>query len=778
MAPRTGTGDAVAAVAVDASLAVQPAPLAPAVVRREGPARVGLFVGREWSWPPAFIEAVNSRDAGVVAEFAKIGGAALRRSVSVRRAASTASRTRCRCTARTSSRRRSQGATVVNNPFMWTRRRQVLRRRARPRSSASRARRRSCCRTGSTSPASCPSESLRNLEYPLDWQGIADYVGLPCILKDAHGGGWKEVYICHTLEELIHNYNTTGLLTMIVQEFIEWEHFVRCLVIGRTEVLPMKYDPKARKYIVEHAHLSPELGARIVHDARKLCNALGYDMNSMEFAIRDGVPYAIDFMNSGAGHGHQLAHAGVLPLGGRQDGRPRDPPRHAAALGAARGRVGVALRCRSIVTGHPERGGGPVAAYHELLAGSAGEQLAADTQGALDGQLLRRGLVFGDRKLCTVLRPRLYRPEEFRRLTTRVTPLMRAFGQAFGAAMREPGVLAQFRLAEWEHALLDTYAGFGSPSPTSRLDLFVIDPSPDGSGARLGGAAPSEGSMALTEYNGEVPAGAAYADALAEAFMDVPAMREFARTWRVWPILSHHGVVHVLLDAWRQFSGTRTKPRIAILDWRDVPTYAEFVLYRDHFTRARHRERHRRPARQPSTATASCGATACRSTSSTSACCCTSWCRSMGLDNPVLRAVRERAVCMVNSPRSKILHKKASLAVLSDERNASFYDAESQRAIDAFVPWTRVVEERRTTHGGRDVDLIEPCEPHRERLVLKPNDDYGGAGIVLGWTVTMASGTRRWRRRSRSRTSCRSACRFRRSRTRAWSTAPSRSSTG
>jgi hypothetical protein len=146
-------------------------------------------------------------------------------------------------------------------------------------------------------PGIVPSESLGNLEYPLDWQGIADYVGMPCVLKDAHGGGWKEVYICHSLQELIHHYNHSGLLTMIVQEFIEFEHFVRCLVIGREEVLPMKYDPKERKYVVDHAHLTAELGTRIVGDARKLCNALGYDMNSMEFAIRGGVPYAIDFMN-------------------------------------------------------------------------------------------------------------------------------------------------------------------------------------------------------------------------------------------------------------------------------------------------------------------------------------------------------------------------------------------------------------------------------------------------------------------------------------------------
>jgi hypothetical protein len=140
-------------------------------------------------------------------------------------------------------------------------------------------------------------ESLRNLEFPLDWQGIVEYVGLPCILKDAHGGGWRDVYVCRSLDELIHHYDTSGLLTMIVQEFIEWEHFVRCMCLGQEEILPMKYDPRARKYLVEHDHLSPALGARIVKDATTIVKALGYDMNSIEFAVRGGVPYAIDFMN-------------------------------------------------------------------------------------------------------------------------------------------------------------------------------------------------------------------------------------------------------------------------------------------------------------------------------------------------------------------------------------------------------------------------------------------------------------------------------------------------
>ena len=92
-------------------------------------------------------------------------------------------------------------------------------------------------------------------------------------------------------------YNDSGLLTMVVQEFIAWEQYIRCLCLGQSEVLPMKYDPHARKYHVEHDHLSPALGKRVIDDSLKLVKALGYDMNSVEWAVKDGVPYAIDFMN-------------------------------------------------------------------------------------------------------------------------------------------------------------------------------------------------------------------------------------------------------------------------------------------------------------------------------------------------------------------------------------------------------------------------------------------------------------------------------------------------
>jgi hypothetical protein len=106
-----------------------------------------------------------------------------------------------------------------------------------------------------------------------------------------------------------------------------------------------------------------------------------------------------------------------------------------------------------------------------------------------------------------------------------------------------------------------------------------------------------------------------------------------------------------------------------------------------------------------------------------------------GLDHAVVRAVRDRAVCMVNSCRCKILFKKASLAVLSDERNAALYSAYQLAAIHKHIPWTRVLEERKTTIDRNPIDLVPYTLANKDTLVLKPNDDYGGKGIVLGWTV-------------------------------------------
>lgn len=256
--------------------------------------KVGLLVGREWSFPPAFIEEVNERDAGVTAEYVKLGGTRMDEpnpyAVIIDRISHEVPYYRSYLKNAV-----LQGVRVVNNPFMWTADDKYF--------EASLA-----TKLGVASPKTfvLPNkeyvpgivhpDSLRNLDV-VDWDGIVDYLGPPCVLKDAHGGGWKDVYICETKEELIHHYDQTGLLTMVVQEFIHWDHYVRCMCLGQSEVLPMKYDPRERKYYVEHEHLTPELGERIVDDSLRLVQALGYDMNTVEWAIQDGVPYAIDFMN-------------------------------------------------------------------------------------------------------------------------------------------------------------------------------------------------------------------------------------------------------------------------------------------------------------------------------------------------------------------------------------------------------------------------------------------------------------------------------------------------
>ena len=259
------------------------------------PLKIGLLVGREWSWPPKFIEEVQRLDAGVTAEYVKLGGTRMNEpcpyAVLIDRISHEVPYYRSHL-----KNAALQGATVINNPFMWTADDKFF--------EASLAAKLGVAHPKTVVlpnkdyvPGIVPNESLRNLIYPLDWKAIVEYTGLPCVLKDAHGGGWKNVAICYSVDELIYHYNQSGLLTMVVQEFIKWEHYVRCLCVGQEDVLPMKYDPGQRKYFVEHDHLGAELGRRVVDDSLKLVRALGYDMNSVEWAVRDGVPYAIDFMN-------------------------------------------------------------------------------------------------------------------------------------------------------------------------------------------------------------------------------------------------------------------------------------------------------------------------------------------------------------------------------------------------------------------------------------------------------------------------------------------------
>ena len=356
--------------------------------------------------------------------------------------------------------------------------------------------------------------------------------------------------------------------------------------------------------------------------------------------------------------------------------------------------------------------------YHDLLT----PEVAADSHDWLHRQLAERGLEFGGRMLCSVLRPRFLSFSEYQVLSRQCALVLSAFEKARAAAMKDAKLRSQFGLTDWEEVLIHDDPGFRDASPTSRLDAFFAEGA-DGSGLKF------------TEYNAETPAGAGYGDALTRAFLSLPVMAEFRQEYNCLPLPAAPGVQHSLLDAYRQWSGTREAPRIAIVDWSDVPTRSEFVLFCDFFREngldcviADPREMEYRNGKLYSGDY--------HVTLIYKRVLIDELIDQCGLESDVVRAVREKAVCMVNPFRCKLLHKKASLAVVGDERNEHLFSREERISVMKHVPWTRIVEERSTEFDGKKIDLIDWISQNRKRLVLKPNDDYGGRGIVLGWTVS------------------------------------------
>jgi hypothetical protein len=260
---------------------------------------VGLLVGRENTFPAPFLDMVNSRGAehGVSAELATLGGTpeleAPRHAVIVDRISHEIPYYRAHLKSVA-----LLGTTVINDPFWWEADEKFF--------ECTLAR-----RLGVAVPKTVvlPNKqyipeidhklSLRNLQYPLDWEKAVEYTGLPAVLKPNTGGGWKDVFIVNTIDQLIAAYDQTGLKTMILQEFIDWDDYVRCICIGRENILPIRYNPRApfeERYVISRP-VDGALRDHAVRDATTLVDALGYDMDTVEFAVKDGVLYAIDFLN-------------------------------------------------------------------------------------------------------------------------------------------------------------------------------------------------------------------------------------------------------------------------------------------------------------------------------------------------------------------------------------------------------------------------------------------------------------------------------------------------
>ncbi len=262
--------------------------------------RIGILAGREVTFPESIIRNISEKGNGeVVAEMVKVGGIRLdqekKYDVIIDRISHEIPYYRSML-----KRMALEGTYVINNPFWWSADDKFFNFAL-------------AAKIGVAIPKTVllpqhayikdiTSESLRNLEFPIDWQGIVEHVGFPAFLKPHDGGGWKNVSKVHSLEELWTEYNQSGTLCMTLQEGIEYDQFVRCYCVGKEKVLIMPYDPSkpylsGMQYVRVENYLTPELHARVEKDVRTICEALGYDLNTVEFAIKDGIPYAIDFMN-------------------------------------------------------------------------------------------------------------------------------------------------------------------------------------------------------------------------------------------------------------------------------------------------------------------------------------------------------------------------------------------------------------------------------------------------------------------------------------------------
>ena len=357
-----------------------------------------------------------------------------------------------------------------------------------------------------------------------------------------------------------------------------------------------------------------------------------------------------------------------------------------------------------------------VARYHDLLTN---QELAESSRATLDDGLERAKLIFGGRRLSPYLRPHFVTETDFARITRICETVWSAIQKVKDAAVEDESIVARLGLTEIERELVAIDPGYKAVSPTARLDSFLT-------AARY----------SFVELNGESPAGIAYADAAYDIFSSLPVMKEFAKHYNVRPMYGRPFMLEVLLKSYEEFLGhtPERRPRIAIVDLPGVPTVSEFELFRDYFESNGY----------PSVICTPQELEFRDNRLSVSG-------QEIDIvykrllvneylpivnDYPaLLNAYRAGAICLVNSFRSKLIHKKALFAVLTDKRHAALFSAAELAAIREHVPWTRIVRDEQSDYDDAPINLLEFVRHNSERLVLKPNDDYGGHGITIGWNV-------------------------------------------
>jgi hypothetical protein len=358
-----------------------------------------------------------------------------------------------------------------------------------------------------------------------------------------------------------------------------------------------------------------------------------------------------------------------------------------------------------------------VAHYDQLLEDS---ELSESSRLMLDKGLEGARLIFGGRRLTPYLRPHFVMEDDWTRVTQICETVWGALQKVKDAAIGNEELLNELGITEIERDLVTIDPKYKQVSPTARLDSFL-----------------TEEAYSFVELNGESPAGIAYADSATEIFQSLPIMQKFAEQYDIQGFEGRPKLLDVLLKAYEEFCDGKTeqKPIIAIVDLKDLPTQKEFELFKDYF----------------------------ESNGYTALICSpeelefdgknlifkgvvidvvykrllvNEYLPIMETAPALLDAYRAGAICMVNSFRSKMVHKKAIFAVLTNEKYSHLFSELELKAIKAHIPWTRVFREESTVNQNKTIELVEWTRENQQKLVLKPNDDYGGHGIYIGWAST------------------------------------------
>ena len=336
---------------------------------------------------------------------------------------------------------------------------------------------------------------------------------------------------------------------------------------------------------------------------------------------------------------------------------------------------------------------------------------------SLQADLRENKVLFGDRLLCPFLRPNFVGREQLNLLASAVRGVVGAMNVLAPRIVEEPELQDFLGMTEQERMLAAVDPGYSDMSVTSRLDSFLLG-----------------GKVRFVEYNAEVPAGIGYNDRMSEAFLRTEVMQEFSKFYPSSPLFTSEALLNALIDTYRRWGG-KDDPVIGTVDYDNLPTAPEFEILKEFFTSRGYKTVISDP-RKLEVRKGDLYAGDQKINLVYRRLLTNELLEKFDEAKAVFEAYEAGTICAVNTFRSKYLHKKAIFALITDPKYQDGMTEEQLFAVYTHVPWTRKVEDTKTTDPeGHPIELLYFIRQNRRDLVMKPNDEYGGKGIFVGWEL-------------------------------------------